>query len=143
MKLNFMDTSTAHGPKSRIPKDVLPGKRQPNGTLFIGTKGWVNVSRGLVQASSDDIRRKAKDPGPLRLTKSQDHFGNFVDSIVSRSQPIATVDSACRSDLICQMSDIAIRTGETVRWDEKKETVVGSEKAVGMMRRPLRAPWSL
>jgi hypothetical protein len=41
------------------------------------------------------------------------------------------------------MGNICIRTGETLKWDPIKETVVGSVDAVNMMHRPMRAPWTL
>ena len=41
------------------------------------------------------------------------------------------------------MADLCIRTKETLKWDPKKETVIGSKEAVSHMHRPMRAPWTL
>jgi len=94
-------------------------------------------------ASSEELRRQAKDPGPIRLPVSRNHRENFVDGVLGREQPVATLDSAIQSDIISHMGDIGIRTGETVKWDPVKQTVVGDSEAVRMMHRPMREPWAI
>jgi predicted dehydrogenase len=139
--LRFMDDQTA---KKVLPELGFDGlKFRGDCTVFRGTEGWVAVSRGRLQASTEEIRRRAKDPGPVRLPESRDHKHNFIDSVLSRSQPVGTLDSAIHSDIMCHMADLCIRTGETLQWDPEKETVVGSEDAVARMQRPMRAPWTL
>ncbi len=143
MKLHFLDDASAKKKGSVIPFDEIGHTKLQNGTLFMGTKGWVSVSRGNFKTSSEEIRLKAKNPGPIRLRESKDHFGNFADSVLNREQPISTLDSAIHSDIISHMGDIGIRTGETLRWDPKAQTIIGSDKALAMMHRPMRAPWTL
>jgi hypothetical protein len=75
------------------------------------------------------------------LPVSSNHQHNFVDSVISREQPVATLDSAIRSDIVCHMGDLCIRTGETLGWDPVKQAVIGSADAVKMMHRPMRAPF--
>lgn len=111
--------------------------------LFIGTKGWVAVSRGAWQVFPNSLLKVAKNPGPKKVIHSINHQHNFVDAVLARKQPISDLDSAIQSDLICHLSNISIRTGRTIRWDPKKETIVGNRKAAKMMKRPLREPWTL
>jgi len=144
LKMRFMDTQSA----KQLAAGLSSGMGEPllkhgNGTLFVGSQGWVSVSRGAFNTSSEALRRQAKDPGPIRLPASQSHTGNFVDCVLSREQPVTSLESAIRSDIISHMGDIGIRTGETLKWDPVKETVLGSTDAVKMMQRPMRAPWSL
>ncbi|WP_233246117.1 Gfo/Idh/MocA family protein [Coraliomargarita sinensis] len=144
MEMTFQDSITAGEIAGKLPT----GRGEPilshgDGTMFVGTKGWVSVSRGALKASSEEIRRRAKDPGPIRLPVSRNHRGNFVDCVLRRSQPVATLESAIKSDIISHMGDIGIRTGETLKWDPVKEAVLGSDDAVQMMHRPMRAPWAL
>lgn len=142
LKLTFQDRVTAREKASGLPNGMSePINAIGDGTMFVGNKGWISVSRGALKASSDELRRKAKDPGPIRLPVSRNHFGHFADCVLSRQQTIAPLESAIRSDIISHMGDICIRTGETVRWDPVKKTVVGSADAVKMMHRPMRAPW--
>jgi len=139
--MRFMDNQTALSNK-RIPHINQLQKFQ-NCTMFIGTKGAVALSRSGWVVLPEEIRQMAKDPGSVRLKQSKQHQQNFVDSVISREQPVAPLDSAVRSDIISHMSDLCIRTGETLRWDPVKETVVGSPDTVKMMHRPMRAPWTL
>lgn len=139
MKLYFQDNESAKSEKSFIPAAMREvAQKSENGTLFVGSKGWVSVSRGVFYASSEATRRKARNPGPKRLQVSRSHFQNFVDCVLSREQPITSVDSAIRSDTICHMGDIGVRTGEVLKWDPVQETVLGSADAVKMMHRPMR-----
>jgi hypothetical protein len=133
LKLHFMDHETANR------------KRQfqgGHGTLFIGDKGWVVVSRDGWSVSSEEIRRKAKI-GDKRLKVSRHQGYNFVDCVLSRETPVDDLHSAVRSDLVTHLSDIAIRTGKPVQWDPKKETIVGNAEGIKMMNRTVRAPWTV
>ncbi|MEX0320830.1 MAG: Gfo/Idh/MocA family protein [Puniceicoccaceae bacterium] len=145
LKMRFMDTVTAKakGAAGEIPYFNEIGEKAGNCTHFIGEKGWIRVTRGVFQTSDEKVRRLAKDPGPRRLTKSQNHLNNFVDSVLSREQPVSNVDSAIRSDIISHMGDLSIRTGKRLGWDPVKETVTGSSKARKMMHREIRKPWTL
>ena len=144
LKMRFMDTETANakGAAGEIPYFNEIGESK-NCTLFIGEKGWIRVTRGVFKTSDEKVRRLARNPGPRRLVHSTNHAGNFVDSVISREQPVATLDSAIRSDIISHMADLSIRTGKTLRWDPVKEKVLGSKKAQKMMHREMRKPWSL
>lgn len=143
LKVHFLDTESARKPASVVPFKETGPIKPGNGTLFMGTRGWVCVSRGTFSASSEAIRLRAREPGPRRLPVSTNHFRNFIDSVLKREQPVATLHSGVRSDIISQMGDIGIRTGESLKWDPVKETVMGSCDAVAMMHRPMREPWSL
>lgn len=144
-KIHFLDRRSAreHGGKFPGGTGHLPSSTGGNGTLFIGSEGWVSVSRGVFKTSSEELRQKAKDPGPIRLPVSKNHFVNFADSILSRKQPVSTLDSGIRSDLISQIGDIGIRTGEVIKWDANRETIEASADAVKMIHRPMRDPWNL
>jgi hypothetical protein len=81
-------------------------------------------------------------PAPLPLV-SRSHGGNFLEAIRTRNQPVSNIDDAVRSDIISQVSDIAIRVGRKIIWDPIKETIVGDPDAARRMRRPMREPWRL
>ncbi|VGO14020.1 hypothetical protein PDESU_02577 [Pontiella desulfatans] len=140
-RLWFTDSQTA------FKKQAAPGIEQlqkfANCTQFVGEKGWVAISRSGLVTSSEELRRKAKDPGEIRLSQSKRHMLGFADAVLTREQPVGTLESAIQSDLICHMGDIGVRTGESLRWDPVKEMLVGSVDAIKMMHRPMRAPWSL
>lgn len=140
LKMRFLDDVTARE-QSKIPH--IDQIKFTHGTMFVGSEGWVAVTRGGWQVYPESLYQKAKQPGSLRLTESRSHTKHFVDRVLDRQQPISDLESAVRSDLICHLCDISIRTGQAVEWNPQKETIVGNEQAFAMMSRPLRAPWHL
>ena len=141
LKMRFLDNETA-GKSKDIPH-IEELKKFGNCTTFIGTEGWVAVSRGGWKVFPEALYQKAKTAGEKKLLVSQHHQRSFVNAVLSRKQPVANLASAVQSDIICHLSDISIRTGRAIQWDAKKETIVGDAEAARMMRRPMRDPWTL
>jgi Oxidoreductase family, C-terminal alpha/beta domain/Oxidoreductase family, NAD-binding Rossmann fold len=137
LKMRFMDDQIANTVKPH------PGVEGSHGTLFVGTNGWVKVKRAGWKVSDEKLYRIGKDPGKIRLVESKDQVHNFVDSVISRKQPVDNLHSAVRSDIICHLSDICIREGKSINWDTEKETIIGDYTAARRMHRPMRAPWTL
>ena len=115
---------------------------QPDSTRFVGTEGWVQVSRGSIQASSNELLNIKIKPNDIHLPRCS-HYQNFIDCVKSRSMPVSDIDSAVQSDFIGHLSDIAMRCGRKITWDPVKETIVGDDAAQRMMDRPLRSPWTI
>jgi len=130
-----------------VVMNFTDGKRSPLGVKFEGTDGWVFVKEehlgGTVDAHPKELLSKEIGPDEVHLPVSNHHQQNFLDCVKSRSQPVAPIDVAVRSDTLCQLSDIAIRLGRKLRWDPVKETFIGDEQANRMLRRPMRSPWHL
>jgi len=113
------------------------------GILFIGTEGWVLVSRGGIAAKPTALLEETFDSDGVRLPVSNDHKRNFLECIRTRSKTICPVETAVRSDTICHLDDIAIRLGRKLHWAPEKERFVNDEEANRLLRRPLRSPWTL
>lgn len=119
-------------------------------TKFIGTEGWIQVARDTRRtlASDPGILQQARpqDASEYRLMLSRGHHVNFIEA-VKRGDPAAAVAplaDAVRSDIISHLCDIAVRTGERLVWDPKKEQLIeGSDRARSMLHRPMRPPWTL
>ena len=112
-------------------------------TRFVGTEGWVNISRSGLDAEPKSLLTSTIAPDEIRLPQSDHHSQNLVDSVRSCRPAISDVESAVRSDTISHLSDIAIRTGRTIHWDPERETITGDETARRMLSRPMRSPWRL
>ena len=105
--------------------------------------GWVSVDRGGIHASDDKLLRITLGPNDKRFYESESQQGNFVDCIKSRRPTINPIDSAVNSDLISHLSDTAIRLGRSIKWDHKKERIVGDDDATRTLNRTLRPPWRI
>lgn len=112
-------------------------------TKFIGTEGWIGISRGGLTAEPESLLTSRIGPGETRLVESPHHARNFTQAIRTRMPAVSNLESAVRSDLISLLSDIAIRTRSKVVWDPKAETIVGNEPARRMLTRTPRAPYRL
>jgi hypothetical protein len=84
------------------------------------------------------------EPGPneVRLYRSDNHYRNFIDCVVSRQEPIAPIEQAHRSISICHLGNISLRLGRDLRWDPKEERILGDDAANQMLSRPMRKPWA-
>jgi hypothetical protein len=116
---------------------------QSHGTAFEGSDGWVHVHRGGIYASSPEILKSEFGPNDKRLVESNNHVRNLLDCVKTRSQAIAHIDDSVQGDIICQISDIAIRLEQKLVWDMKKERFVDNDAANRRLSRVMRAPWTL
>jgi predicted dehydrogenase len=69
------------------------------------------------------------------------HARNFLDSVKSRKQPIADLESGHQVVTVCHLANISLKTGRKLVWDAQREEIVGDKEANGMLERPYRAPW--
>ncbi len=132
----------------------------PNGIKFIGTEGWVFVSRGDETVTASDPVSKLKDsralaasdpkiitsvigPDEIHLYESKQHHGNWLECIKSRQQPIAPVEVAHRACSACLIHHMAMKAKRKLFWDPLKERFKNDEEANALLARPQRAPYGL
>ena len=141
LKMHFVDNQTARAEKIVPHIDEMPGFF--HGTMYVGTEGWITVTRSGWKVFPEALYKKGKAPGDIRLIESTNQRQNFVDAVQGRHEPISNLNGAIGSDLISHLSDICIRTGRKITWDADKNAIVGDGEARKMMSRPMRAPWKL
>lgn len=117
----------------------------PNGILFEGSGGRFFVNRGKltgkpVEDLTDSDNQKLSDTmAKLYKNKSiTSHMGNFFECIKDRSDPVSDVYTHHRTMTSCHMCNIALMTGEDLKWDPTEEVFLGSEMANRLMARPSR-----
>ncbi|MCC7376457.1 MAG: Gfo/Idh/MocA family oxidoreductase [Verrucomicrobiales bacterium] len=134
--MTLMDESTPH------ERGVVgEGKTTPNGVQFIGSNGWIYVSRGEIRANSTELLETPLPGDAVRLYKSDNHMGNFFECIRSRKDPICDVEIGHRSISVAHLGVISIRLGRKIRWNPKREEIVGDKEASQWLKRPMRAPY--
>ena len=116
---------------------------QGDSTTFVGSEGWVKISRSGNDAEPKSLLGSMIKPDELHLRESHDHPADFLNSIRSQTPTVSPVDVAVQSDFISHLCDIAVRTGERIRWDPEQETILNGGQAQRMMDRILRSPWHL
>ncbi len=134
-----------HRARSTTASEWHGGTKDPNGQLhgikFIGSDGWLWVTRGKIEASRPEILREQLPENAKRLYVSKDHMGNFVDCVRTRQAPIAEAEVGHRSASLCHLGVIAVRLGRKLQWDPQKEQFVGDSEAQGFVAREMRKPY--
>lgn len=116
------------------------------GTKWIGTDGWVWVDRGAFEASNQEWRDYRELPEELRkvkLYKSNDHHGNFLDCVKSRQPTVTPAETAHHSSIPGHLGLISMLVGRKLKWDSRKERILGDSEASKLMGREFRKPWKL
>jgi hypothetical protein len=112
-------------------------------TKFIGPDGWVRIWRGGIDAEPKSLLKSLIKPEEIHLMVSPRQDQNFVDAVKSRQQPVSNLAEAVRSDIISQLSNIAVRLKRPVTWDPAQQQIVGDAEAAKMSHREMREPWTL
>ncbi|MEI6194577.1 MAG: Gfo/Idh/MocA family oxidoreductase [Verrucomicrobiota bacterium] len=122
---------------------VINESGQRNGVKFTGTDGWLWVNRDEITASDKKLLTAPLPDNAVKLEVSNDHMGNFFDSVRSRKDPIASVENGHRSACIGHLIIIALRTGRKLQWNPDTEvfTGEGAAEANGHLARKMRAPY--
>jgi len=132
----------------------------PNGVKFVGTDGWIFVTRGSYQATASDPVANEEGVKPLdasdlkiitseiseneiKLAVSEDHHRNWLDSIKANVQPIAPVEVAHRSCSACLLHHIAMKLDRKLFWNPETETFINDDEANAMLSRPQRAKYAI
>lgn len=122
-------------------KLIISSEEEIGGVKFEGTEGYAWATRGNMGASSEEIFRSTIGPDEIHLYKSDDHYRNFVDCVFSREETAAPAETAHRSITVGHLGNIAMRLGQDLEWDPKKEKFKNNRKANKMLSRKMRAPW--
>jgi len=114
------------------------------GTTWYGDLGWVHTDRGnVLTASKPEILQEVIGENEIHLYDSPNHWQNFVDCVKSGKQAIAPIEPAYRAISVALLGEIAMTTGETIKWDPEKEEIIGNPRAARLLSRPYRKPWTL
>ncbi len=130
----------------------------PNGVKFIGSKGWILVTRGDAAVTASDPSFGQKSPGPLtasdpkiltsvigpneiHLYRSTEQHGNWLDSIRSRKTPSAPAEIGHRACSTCLVHQVAMHLNRKLFWDPVAERFKNDDEANRWLSRPHRKPY--
>jgi predicted dehydrogenase len=116
-----------------------------NAVAVYGTDGMVEVGRWVgghhafrVFDSKGAMVHYEQEPSPDFNT----HARNFIDCVRSRELPNADIEKGHISTALCHLGNIVARTGRTIRFDGRTESVTGDSEADAYVRREYRSHWS-
>jgi predicted dehydrogenase len=132
----------------------------PNGIKFIGSKGWIFVTRGnYTVTASDPVEKQASSkaltasdpkiitskigPDDIHLYESDDQHGNWLECVKTRKQPISPIEIGHRVCSTCLLHHITMKLGRKVKWDPMRERFINDDEANSMLSRPQRWPYMI
>jgi predicted dehydrogenase len=126
--------------RRKYPRFNIPNSM---GILFEGSEGWLYVARGYIDGYPGSLLSEVIRPGDTRLPYSNDHRRNFIDAVRTGIEPVSSIGSAVKSEIVCQQAYISLKLGQKLRWDNEKEQFIDNDRANKMLSRPMRSPWHL
>jgi predicted dehydrogenase len=118
-----------------------------HGIRFVGESGWAHVTRGALTLHDPQVLRDPQNKCgtmPVKLPASRDHTRDFVEAIRQRTRAICDIETAVRSDTLCQLALIAVKRARRLEWDGGAERFVHDDAANGMLAaRAFRGDWRL
>jgi predicted dehydrogenase len=140
----------ANGVKMTISTEL------PNGVKFVGSEGWIFVTRGNYKASANEpavpnqkalsasnpkIIESVIGANEINLYRSDEHHGNWLDCITTRKQPITPVEVGHRGCSTCLIHHIAMRLPRPLHWDPLNERFINDDEANALLNRQHRFPY--
>jgi len=113
------------------------------GVKFIGTDGWVRVFRWGFDAHDKEILRWRPGEDDVRLYRSTNQMGDFLECMRTRKDPICPVEVGHRSNSVCVIHHIAMKLGRKLQWDPTREQFVDDKEANEMLNYPHRKGWEV
>jgi predicted dehydrogenase len=118
-------------------------KADGNAVRFIGEDGVIDISRSFL----DTIPAKLKDleigENEIKLYKSDDHYGDFLNSMKTRKQPLSTVEIGHRTASLCHIVNLCYEFGRKLTWNPEREEFFADEEANKRRANLLREPFTL
>jgi len=116
--------------------DIPRFQGQPiGGPVYSDTKPtpWIQAQSGGV---ASDARYGIGGEDTMAMNER-----DWLDCMRSRKRPLCEVEDGHRVSTTCNLANMSLRLGRSIRWDPEKEQVIGDKEAAAMCVRPYRAPW--
>ena len=115
------------------------------GVKFIGTDGWIEVSRRHYLASDPEFMPppETERDDDVAYETGIPHLFNFIESMRTRKDPVAHVEAGHRTCTTCTLGNIAYELMRPVEWDPATESFVDDPEAEQHYHRDYRPGYSL
>ncbi len=111
-----------------------------NGVAFYGTNGYLLVGRSGWKVVGVRDKPISSTTGSF---SDDPHRQNFLDCIKSAGRPNADIEEGHRSTVLAHLGNIAYRSGRSLTYDGKAETILHDAEAAALLRRTYRQPFAV
>jgi len=104
-----------------------------------GTEGWIygEYGKGLDAEPKSILASEIKD-GEIRFPLKSDKQ-DFIDAVKTRGRTLEDEEVGHRTTSLCHLGHIAIRLGQTLKWDPQQEQFAGNDAANEYVDKPMPA----
>lgn len=137
---------------------MIVSNELPNGVKFMGSEGWIWVTRGkmgvtksdpnsadedvkALDASNPKILKSKIGPNEIHLYHSEDQHGNWLESIRTRKEPVAPAEVAHRACTTCLLHHAAMKLNRKLFWNPLEERFKNDDEANALLSRIHRPPY--
>jgi predicted dehydrogenase len=147
VKLHYRGTPNGFSGKHELhdlsPWEKRYGPLEGHGTAFLGSDGWVQVHRGGLRTHPAALA-ESPSAGAFSARPSDSHPQDWISSILTRRPAVCEIETAFHADLLCHLSDLAVRNPRPLRFDFRREQFLDDPVATRQLAlRPMRTPWTL
>ena len=156
--------SAQEGARLVYPTGVEVRHVSNNGVTFFGSEGEVYVNRGKIKVTRggtaeasfmskedqpalaeqlDKLEKRYLSDAKIRLYASADHKADFLNSMISRKQPIADVETGARTVIACHLLGFAYYYGRNLKWNPTSHEFTAGTGEAKWLHREYRGSWKL
>ena len=111
------------------------------GVAWYGDEGWLHVNRSGLWAENPKALDFEIGSGDVKLYNSPEHHDDFINCVKSRKEPICPAATGQRSISVALLAEIAITTGEKLKWNPETEKFTNSDTANKLLMKPYHNSW--
>ena len=101
------------------------------------------ADRGAIEAEPQSLLDSVIGEDEIHLHDSPGHYDDFLNSVATRTDPVAPIEAGHRSISVGLIGIIAMELGRPVRWDPAAEHFINDATANRKLLRAMRSPWGL
>jgi predicted dehydrogenase len=110
--------------------------------IFPARSGQFQTWDRLIEAEEFTAKNPMLSDGSSEASTSN-LIRNFLDCVKTRHEPWCTLEEGHRSTSFAHLANIALATGENLKWDPLKERFTNCPAANKMLHYEYRKPWKL
>ncbi len=112
--------------------------------MFLGTEASMILDRSgyTITAEARGGNELGEELDSFRA-KGPNHAEVFIQNVRNHTKPFADVEAGHHASNPGHLMNIAWRVGRKIRWDGRKEQVIGDDEANTLVTKQYRSPWTL
>jgi hypothetical protein len=118
-------------------------KKDSNSVRFFGDDGVIDISRSFLDTIPSNLQDQVIGDNEIKLYNSDNHYGDFLNAMKTRKQPISTVEIGHRTASVCHIANLCYELNRPLIWNPEKEEFFADGEANNRRSNPLRSPYSI